>query len=254
MGASKAAAAVLCLVAGAAVAGAPAPAYADDAGSYLARLNAERTAHGLAPLKTSADLAAVAHGWAAHMAATGTLAHNPALSSAVTGWHAVGENVGDGPSITDLDAAFWASAPHRANILDPTYDDVGAGAVRRNGVIWISVVFRDDLASSSPTRGSSVAPDTAAPRPTVMTAPTTALLTVGSTGPQVQRVQRRLSVRADGVFGPVTHRAVVRFQRRHGLRVDGIVGPQTRAALRRAAHARHTAPPQPRWLGRLVLP
>jgi hypothetical protein len=38
-------------------------------------------------------------------------------------------------------------------------------------------------------------------------------------------------VAADGVFGPITERAVKRFQRSNGLLVDGIVGPQTRAAL-----------------------
>jgi peptidoglycan hydrolase-like protein with peptidoglycan-binding domain len=46
-------------------------------------------------------------------------------------------------------------------------------------------------------------------------------------GPSVRLAQRRLHVAADGVFGPVTRRAVKRFQRRHGLRADGIVGPLT---------------------------
>ena len=45
------------------------------------------------------------------------------------------------------------------------------------------------------------------------------------------RIQSKLRVPADGVFGPQTERAVRRFQRRHGLVVDGVVGPQTREAL-----------------------
>ncbi|MGH2805173.1 MAG: transglycosylase family protein [Thermoleophilaceae bacterium] len=53
----------------------------------------------------------------------------------------------------------------------------------------------------------------------------------GDRGPAVRRVQSALGVTADGVFGPLTHRAVRRFQRRHGLMVDGVVGPQTRKAL-----------------------
>jgi lysozyme family protein len=58
----------------------------------------------------------------------------------------------------------------------------------------------------------------------------------GAKGPRVEKAQRWLGLRADGIFGPGTRRAVKRFQRRHGLTADGIVGPATWAALRRAAH------------------
>ena len=54
----------------------------------------------------------------------------------------------------------------------------------------------------------------------------------GDRGPAVKRVQRKLGVGADGVFGPQTDRALRRFQRRKDLVADGIVGPKTRRALR----------------------
>ena len=53
----------------------------------------------------------------------------------------------------------------------------------------------------------------------------------GDRGEAVRLVQRELGITADGVFGPMTERAVKRFQRRHDLVPDGIVGPLTRSAL-----------------------
>jgi cell wall-associated NlpC family hydrolase len=44
-------------------------------------------------------------------------------------------------------------------------------------------------------------------------------------------VQRALGVPADGLYGPVSRRAVRAYQKRNGLIVDGVVGPQTLGAL-----------------------
>jgi peptidoglycan hydrolase-like protein with peptidoglycan-binding domain len=63
------------------------------------------------------------------------------------------------------------------------------------------------------------------------TASTEVTLRKGDRGRAVRRLQRKLGVAADGVFGPQTDRAVRRFQRRNGLVADGIVGPMTRGKL-----------------------
>jgi cell wall-associated NlpC family hydrolase len=50
-------------------------------------------------------------------------------------------------------------------------------------------------------------------------------------GSSVRLLQRKLSIGADGVFGPGTSSAVKSFQRAHGLTADGVVGPGTWQAL-----------------------
>jgi peptidoglycan hydrolase-like protein with peptidoglycan-binding domain len=63
----------------------------------------------------------------------------------------------------------------------------------------------------------------------------------GDTGADVVAIQEDLralgytGVRADGVYGPRTERAVRHFQRANGLRVDGEAGPVTAARLDKAA-------------------
>ena len=50
-------------------------------------------------------------------------------------------------------------------------------------------------------------------------------------GATVKKMQRLLGIKADGLFGKGTARAVKRFQRSRGRTADGIVGPATWAAL-----------------------
>ncbi|MGO1165502.1 MAG: C40 family peptidase [Janibacter sp.] len=49
----------------------------------------------------------------------------------------------------------------------------------------------------------------------------------GARGSTVKAIQRKVGVRADGIFGPATRSAVQRYQRRHNLVADGIVGTRT---------------------------
>ena len=72
-----------------------------------------------------------------------------------------------------------------------------------------------------------------------------AVLKAGAGGSTVVALQRALGVSADGVFGPVTRRAVRRFQRAHGLVVDGIAGPATLRALGIAASTRRSTRRRP---------
>lgn len=46
-------------------------------------------------------------------------------------------------------------------------------------------------------------------------------------GNDVKLVQKKLGVPADGIYGPITRKAVITFQRKKRIAVDGIVGPQT---------------------------
>jgi N-acetylmuramoyl-L-alanine amidase len=55
----------------------------------------------------------------------------------------------------------------------------------------------------------------------------TMVLKKGSTGPEVEELQKILGIKVDGDFGPATKLAVMKYQAQNGLTADGIVGPQT---------------------------
>lgn len=203
-------------------------AHASTSASYLSVLNQERASRGIAPLHLSSDLMEIARTWAGQMARTGRLQHNPRLTSQVSNWWSVGENVGVGSDLLGVERAFWNSPDHRSNILDARYTDVGIAAVRGGGRVWVAVEFRQPMhrtTSAAQRRLSSGSGQHKYPG---------RFLRAGVTGPAVAFVQRTLGLRPTGVFGDRTERAVLAFQRRHHLAVDGIVGPITWSALRRA--------------------
>jgi peptidoglycan hydrolase-like protein with peptidoglycan-binding domain len=94
---------------------------------------------------------------------------------------------------------------------------------------------------------ASLAESTAAVNPVAPTPePTTTtehsiVLSPGSTGRQVELLQRELGIGVDGIYGPETEAAVQRFQASRGLTVDGLAGPMTSAALRNNAPATASA-------------
>ncbi|HVF14317.1 MAG TPA: CAP domain-containing protein, partial [Acidimicrobiales bacterium] len=75
------------------------PAQAQTAESHqaIALVNATRASAGAPPLVHDAALSAVAQNWAATIAPSGALRHNPNLGTQAGGWTAMAENVGMGP-------------------------------------------------------------------------------------------------------------------------------------------------------------
>lgn len=71
------------------------------------------------------------------------------------------------------------------------------------------------------------------------------LLKKGSTGDDVKKLQARLGLAADGVFGSGTEAAVKAWQQQNGLTADGIVGSATWAALFSSTDAPAAAPAAP---------
>ena len=61
--------------------------------------------------------------------------------------------------------------------------------------------------------------------------PGSRVLESGMQGSDVQWLQQKLGIEADGFFGPMTRRAVMAFQRRNLLSVDGGAGPATFAQI-----------------------
>jgi len=180
----------LAVTAGAtAAAVAPATALAsgyDLEAQFVADMNAARQAGGLAPYSVAYDLVAVARGHSQRMASQQSLYHNPGLTTEVHSWQAVGENVGEGPTVSDIHTAFMNSPEHRANILDHDFTQVGVGVtVDSHGIIWVTEDFRQPMgsapaatpqshpshtsshasAASSGTASTGAVPTAAAPRP-----------------------------------------------------------------------------------------
>ncbi|MBC7763121.1 MAG: DUF4214 domain-containing protein [Candidatus Saccharibacteria bacterium] len=113
-----------------------------QADSIYGLVNAARAQTGLQPLIHNLALEQVAQAWAAQMAASNTMSHNPSMTSQIpSGWTTAGENVArgqaDGLSVHNA----WMNSPgHRANILG-NYTDIGIAFLSSGGTTWSVEVF-----------------------------------------------------------------------------------------------------------------
>lgn len=147
------------------------------------RANAERAASGLGVLASHGDLVAIARQHAARMAATGTIFHNPELSSVldVTNAKLVAENVGVGCDGHGLHLAFMNSPSHRQNVLDGALSHVGMGAAGGpDGRLYVVELFAKLGAAppppppAAPVKPAATAPAPPKPKPATAPPPTPA--------------------------------------------------------------------------------
>ena len=121
--------------------------------SVLELTNVERARAGLAPLRESERLTHAAQLQSDQMGAASRMDHvlrearypNPAdrLAAADYAWQAYAENVAMGQRSPAEVVAAWMNSPHhRANILNPTYTELGVGyAIDRTGRPYYAQVF-----------------------------------------------------------------------------------------------------------------
>jgi len=100
--------------------------------------NSVRAEYGTHDYRANHKLWRISHAYAEHLAATGQLVHNPNLESEVSracpDWTSLGENIGvstgGGSGAHQMFEAYMHSPPHRANLLDSSYRQVGIATVK----------------------------------------------------------------------------------------------------------------------------
>jgi Cysteine-rich secretory protein family len=120
--------------------------------------NQDRAQQGLAPLKWDPALAQAAAEHAQLMAQQPALSHQypgePDLvartGAAGAHFRSIAENVALAPTPQALEQEWMHSAPHRANILNPTMNTIGVGLVRRGGNYYAVEDFADGVAEMGP--------------------------------------------------------------------------------------------------------
>jgi hypothetical protein len=157
------------------------PAHAEPASEearFLDLTNQLRRSKGLSPLATNGQLTSLARRWSAKMAAANGIFHNMNLPNDVTlYWQKLGENVGVGSTVEDIQTAFINSPHHYVNLVDPLFNYVGIGVVDSGGRIFVTVDFMAYSSQPAPTastvapRTTSVPRTTAAPRAAPVTVP-----------------------------------------------------------------------------------
>lgn len=126
--------------------------------AMVERINALRAESQLAPLVRLDALDAVARSHSAEMASSGQLAHvssstgtpEDRVRGAGLAASRIAENVANHSDSLLAHQALVASAPHRANILDPNVTHVGIGSAQSARGAYVTQVFAGGLPAAEP--------------------------------------------------------------------------------------------------------
>ncbi len=154
-----------------------AAASAGEEASFVASLNSVRAGVGLPALTVNSQLANLSRAHAQVMADAGEIFHADPISAGYGGaWSKIGENVGVGANVSVLVDAFVASPGHYANIVDPSFTEVGVGVVWKDGALYTTHRFLQ-------VPGATTTTTTAAPPPSTTTSPPPAPTTTTAATP-----------------------------------------------------------------------
>jgi uncharacterized protein YkwD len=107
----------------------------------LDAMNADRNANGVASDPMSGMLMYKAQAWADRLARENTLYHS-ALTDGISGcWRSLGENVGYGRSIGEVEQAYMASPHHRENIVNRNFNYAAVGVAHNGDRVFTVQVF-----------------------------------------------------------------------------------------------------------------
>jgi uncharacterized protein YkwD len=110
---------------------------------FARKMNAERVLGGIGKLQLDPELSRAARKHTQEMWTKDELHHTPSdkLRTRITNWTVIGENVGVGGTVSSLHDAFMNSPAHKDNILYTAYRHVGIGVAKKNGRMWVTVIF-----------------------------------------------------------------------------------------------------------------
>lgn len=203
-----------------------------DAGAeaqFVSATNGVRASVGAPPLGVDGVLTAKARGWAQYMADGGcgaaTICHSNLPDGVSEPWQRLGENVGVGASVDQIQGALVASPGHYRNMTDPGFTRIGVGVAYGGGRMFVSEVFlespggapvgadsapgavpspasgpgtppRSGRSSSTPRSGSSSAsaPSSAPPVPSVSADELLAMARAQQTAAALVRLERLIHV------------------------------------------------------------
>lgn len=158
----------------------PVSASAGDESAFVAALNQVRAENGLPAFTVNAELSDLSRGHAQVMADAGEIFHANPISGGYSGpWQKLGENVGVGANVQVLVDAFVASSGHFANIIDPSFTQIGVGVVWKDSALYTTHRFLQlpgaPTTTAPPTTAPATPVTTVPPPPPTTTAPATTI-------------------------------------------------------------------------------